>query len=172
MFVSFCATWTTIVSVLTSKNILTIMRQFTSVNWITPRIWHMTVTWQLIPSFGSLKVSGKPDQKLSILICSILFLLLSFFPPFFLSFFLPSLLPSFLPFFLSFFLKNKPRVNKRASIKKRGSIEKWRLDWKMEARLENGGSIEKWRLDWKIEARLRNRASFVAEWQNEVSWSF
>ena len=25
----------------------------------------------------------------------------------------------------------------------------------MEARLENGGSIEKWRLDWKIEARLR-----------------
>ena len=42
----------------------------------------------------------------------------------------------------------------------------------MEARLENGGSIEKWRLDWKIEARLRNRASFVAEWQNEVSWSF
>ena len=42
----------------------------------------------------------------------------------------------------------------------------------MEARLENRGSIEKWRLDWKIEARLRNRASFVAEWQNEVSWSF
>ena len=42
----------------------------------------------------------------------------------------------------------------------------------MKARLENGGSIEKWRLDWKIEARLRNRASFVAEWQNEVSWSF
>ena len=51
MFVSFCATWTTIVSVLTSKNILTIMKQFTSVNWITPRIWHMTVTWQLMPSF-------------------------------------------------------------------------------------------------------------------------
>ena len=42
----------------------------------------------------------------------------------------------------------------------------------MEARLKNKGSIEKWRLDWKIEARLRNRASFVAEWQNEVSWSF
>ena len=37
---------------------------------------------------------------------------------------------------------------------------------------ENGCSIEKWRLDWKMEARLRNRASFVAEWQNEVSWSF
>ena len=51
MIVSFCATWTTIVSVLTSKKILTIMKQFTSVNWITPRIWHMTVTWQLMPSF-------------------------------------------------------------------------------------------------------------------------
>ena len=51
MIVSFCATWTTIVSVLTSKNILTIMKQFTSVNWITPRIWHMTVTWLLMPSF-------------------------------------------------------------------------------------------------------------------------
>ena len=59
-----------------------------------------------------------------------------------------------------------------ARLKNGGSIGKWRLDWKMEARLENGGSIEKWRLDWKIEARLRNRASFVAEWQNEVSWSF
>ena len=33
-------------------------------------------------------------------------------------------------------------------------------------------SIKETRLDWKIEARLRNRASFVAEWQNEVSWSF
>ena len=32
--------------------------------------------------------------------------------------------------------------------------------------------MNRWRLDWKIEARLRNRASFVAEWQNEVSWSF
>ena len=51
MIVSFCATWTTIVSVLTSKNILPIMKQFTSVNWITPRIWHMTVTWLLMPSF-------------------------------------------------------------------------------------------------------------------------
>ena len=49
-----------------------------------------------------------------------------------------------------------------------GSIEKWRLDWKMEALLKNGGSIGKSRLDWKIEARLCNRASFVAEWQNEV----
>ena len=28
MIVSFCATWSTIVSVLTSKNILTIMKQF------------------------------------------------------------------------------------------------------------------------------------------------
>ena len=57
-------------------------------------------------------------------------------------------------------------------LKNGGSIGKWRLDWKLEARLENGGSIGKWRLDWKMEARLRNRASFVAEWQNEVSWSF
>ena len=141
MFVSFCATWTTIVSVLTSKNILTIMRQFTSVNWITPRIWHMTVTWQLIPSFGSLKVSGKPDQKLSILICSILFLLLSFFPPFFLSFFLPSLLPSFLPSFYSFFL----------------SLLKTSLGWRNEPRLKKRASIKETRLDWKIEPRLQNR---------------
>ena len=41
-----------------------------------------------------------------------------------------------------------------------------------EPRLKKRGSIEKSRLDWKIEARLRNRASYVAEWQNEVSWSF
>ena len=40
-----------------------------------------------------------------------------------------------------------------------GSIEKWRLDWKMEARLKNGGSIGKWRLDWKMEARLKNGGS-------------
>ena len=59
-----------------------------------------------------------------------------------------------------------------ARLKNGGSIGKWRLDWKMEARLENGGSIEKWRLDWKIEARLHNRASFVVEWQNEVSRVF
>ena len=41
-----------------------------------------------------------------------------------------------------------------ARLENGGSIEKWRLDWKMETRLENGGSIEKWRLDWKIEPRL------------------
>ena len=145
MFVSFCATWTTIVSVLTSKIILTIKRQFTSVNWITPRIWHMTVTWQLIPSFGSLKVSGKPDQKLSILICSILFLLLSFFPPFFLSFFLPSLLPSFLPSFYSFF----------------HSFLKTSLGWRNEPRLKKRASIKETRLDWKIEPRLQNRDSIA-----------
>ena len=80
------------------------------------------------------------------------------FLPSFLSIFSPYL-PILCPFFFFFF-----------SI--RASIKETRLDWKIEARLENRSSIEKWRLDWKIEARLRNRASFVAEWQNEVSWSF
>ena len=66
--------------------------------------------------------------------------------------FLPSFLSIFSPYlpllrsFFFFFSRYEPRL------KKRGSIEKSRLDWKMEAPLENGGSIEKWRLDWKIEA--------------------
>ena len=38
--------------------------------------------------------------------------------------------------------------------------------------MENGGSIEKWRLDWKMEARLRNRASFVVEWQTRYRGRF
>ena len=44
-------------------------------------------------------------------------------------------------------------------MKNGGSIEKWRLDWKMEAQLRNGGSIGKWRLDWKMEAQLKNGGS-------------
>ena len=74
------------------------------------------------------------------------------FLPSFLSIFSPYL-PLLRSFFFFFFSRYEPRL------KKRGSIEKWRLDWKMEARLENGGSIGKWRLDWKMEARLKNGGS-------------
>ena len=73
----------------------------------------------------------------------------------FLSSFLSSFPPSFLPFF-SFSL----------------SLLKTSLKWRNEPRLKKRGSIGKSSLDYKIETRLRNRASYVAEWQNEVSWSF
>ena len=77
---------------------------------------------------------------------------LSSFLSFFLSFFLPSFLPSFFSFPLSLLKKS--------------------LKWRNEPRLKKRGSIGKSRLDYKIETRLRNRAWNVAEWQNEVSWSF
>ena len=82
--------------------------------------------------------------------------ILLFFLPFFLSFFLSFFLPSFLPSFFSFPL----------------SLLKKSLKWRNEPRLKKRGSIGKSRLDYKIETRLRNRAWNVAEWQNEVSWSF
>ena len=44
-------TWPTTVSVLTTKKIQKMIKQVTTVNLITPRIWNMTVTWQLMPSF-------------------------------------------------------------------------------------------------------------------------
>ena len=70
------------------------------------------------------------------------------FLPSFLSlyFFLPTYLSSV--FFFFFFSRYEPRL------KKRGSIGKSRLDWKIEARLKNGGSIGKSRLDCVIEPRL------------------
>ena len=74
--------------------------------------------------------------------------------------FLPSFLSIFSPYlpllrsFFFFFSQYEPRLKKRGSIENGGSIGKWRLDWKMEARLKNGGSIGKSRLDCVIEPRL------------------
>ena len=84
-------------------------------------------------------------SRISKLIINYVCRLVHSFLPFSL-FFLPTYLSSVL--FSFFFSRYEPRL------KKRGSIEKSRLDWKMETRLENGGSIGKSRLDCVIEPRL------------------